>query len=157
MAEIGGKKLTTGEIVIIASGAVAFLFSFFNFYKVDFGGETEGTSAWGDGLFPIATFVAVFGLVMALQIVLTKFANMNLPAKIVDFTWPQVHLILGVFSALIMLGYLIIEKGGLDFGIGFWLMLLGSIGLVVGAVLLRNEQGAAAAAPGTGTAPPTPF
>lgn len=59
------------------------------------------------------------------------------------------HLALGGFSALIMIGYLILNDAK---GIGFWLMFLAAAGLVVGAVLLQRDG----ARPGTG-APPSPF
>lgn len=129
------------------------LFSFFAFFK--FGDNSY--SAWsGDvpGLFPISLYPVLFGVAMAAQIALTRFANVKLPDHVLGFTWKQIHLILGAFAALLMLGYLITEKGSADFGFGFFIMLLGSIALVVGAVMYRNEGDTA---PSAGTTPPTPF
>ncbi len=150
------SKPTTAQIVIMASGAVCLLFSFFNFYKVDFGGQTEGTSAWGSGLFPLATYVAIIGLVMAGVVALTVFAGVSLPAEILGFTWKQIHLALAFFAALLMLGFLIVDKGSLDLGIGYFFMLLGAAGLLAGAIMLQREP-EPAAGPGPGTTPPTPF
>lgn len=51
----------------MASGGVALLGSFLPFVDVD--GQFGGTvTAWGDGLFPIAAYVAIFGLLQALAV-----------------------------------------------------------------------------------------
>jgi hypothetical protein len=92
---------------------------------------------------------------MGVQIALAKFANVNFPDRILGFSWPQIHLALGIFAVLLGIGYLLTDVGGLDKGIGLWLALLASIGLVVGAVLLNNEEGDRSTS--AGTAPPSPF
>lgn len=137
----------------MASAAVMLLGSFLDFFKVDFGGGSNGESAWGSGLFPIAIYPLLFALVMAAHIAAVTFADARLPEYPLGFTWKQLHLALGAFAALIMLGYLVLDKGGFDFGAGFFLMLLSAIGLVVGAVLLQKES----PAPAAGSTPPTPF
>ena len=136
---------STPEIVIMASGGVALLGSFLPF--IDAG--PFDASAWSDGLLPIATYVALFGVIQALAVALPRFARTKLPRDVAGFTLPQVHLVLGFFSALIMVGYLILNDAK---GIGFWLMFLAAAGLLVGAVLLQRDG----ARPGTGTAPPSP-
>ena len=59
-----------------------------------------------------------------------------------------------------MLGFLILDTGGLDNGIGFWLMFLGAIALVVGSVMetIGFDPQAAKAGGGAapGAAPPSP-
>ena len=85
---------TPGEIVIMAAGVVALIFSFFDFY----GADGFGKSVWGSGFFPIATLMVIFVIVMAVQIALTKFANVNLPPRPLGFTWEQIHLVLGFFA-----------------------------------------------------------
>ena len=124
------KQPTPGEIVIMAAGAVMLIFSFF-----DFAGKT---SAWGSGLFPVATLIVIYGIVMAAQVAVTTFAKVDLPDRVAGFTWEQVHLVLGVFALLMSLGWLI--SGVPSKGIGLWFLLLGSIGLVVGAVMLQRER-----------------
>ncbi len=124
------KQPTTGEIVIMAGGAVMLIASFFNFvFK---------KNAWGSHLFPIATLIVLYGVIMGAQIALTKFANVTLPDHIAGFTWEQLHLALSVFALLMSLGWLI--SGAPDKGIGLWLTLLASIALVVGAVMLQRER-----------------
>jgi hypothetical protein len=121
---------TPGEITIMAAGVVMIVFSFLHF--------AGDRSAWGSGLFPIATLLPLFGLVMGLQIALTKFASLNLPQTVIGFTWEQVHLALGAMAALMALGWLVTDYG--DKQIGMWFEILGGFALVVGAVLLQRER-----------------
>ena len=131
------KKLTTAEIVIVVAGAAALIGSFLAWYDVS--GFTA--NAWDEGLFPTYTWVAIAGVLMALAIVLPKFANVDLPSAVLGFTWLQIHLILGFIATLLVVSYLI--GPGEEFGIGFWLSLLAGIALLVGAVMLQREPAAA--------------
>jgi hypothetical protein len=121
---------TPGEIVIMAAGAVMLIASF-----LDFSGDT---SAWGSGAFPVATLIVIYGIIMATQVALARFANANLSDRVAGFTWEQVHLLLAVFAFLMALGWLI--SGISDKGVGLWLLFLGSIALVAGAVMLQRER-----------------
>jgi len=121
---------TPAEITIMAAGAVMLVFSFLNF--------AGDTSAWGSHLFPIATLLPLYGLVMGLQIALTKFAGVKLPESVLGFTWEQVHLALGLMAGLMALGWLLTDYG--DKQIGMWFEILGGIALVVGAVMLQRER-----------------
>jgi hypothetical protein len=127
---VNDKQATPGEWTIMGAGAVMLIASFLNF--------ASKTSAWGSGLFPIATLIVVYGVLMALQIVLTKFANVQMPDRLAGFTWEQLHLAFGVFALLMSLGWLI--SGIPSKSIGFWLLLLGSVALVVGALMLQRER-----------------
>ncbi len=147
-----GKKLTPAEIVIVASGTVAVLFSFFPFYSV--GGH--GPSAWSTGLFPVATLVPLFGLVMVAHILATRLGGARLPARLLDFTWEQIHVVLGVMAALLMVCYLIVNKGGASYGFGFFLLFLAAFGLAVGAFLLQRERAAVDSATGSSDLGATP-
>ncbi len=128
------KSPTPGEITIMAAGAVMLIFSFLNFA----GSGKFGVSAWGSGLFPIATLLPLYGLIMGLQIALTKFASVKLPDSVLGFTWEQIHLALGAMAALMAIGWLATNTG--DKQIGQWFEILGGIALVVGAVLLQRER-----------------
>ena len=136
MAEPVKGKLTTGEIVIVAGGAVALLASFLPWYR----GVGRSFSAWSSGLFPLATLVPLLGTVMLVQVLVDKLSGARMPRRLGDFTWEQVHLVAAVFAAVIVFCYLIVERGGLDLGFGFYLELLAAAALVVGAVLLRKER-----------------
>jgi hypothetical protein len=125
---------TPAEIVIMAAGAVMLIFSFLHF-----GGSSKfGRSAWQSPFFPIATLLPVYGLVMALQIALTKYAGLKLPAAVIGFSWEQVHLALGVMAGLMAIGWLFTDLG--DKQVGEWFEILGGIALVVGAVMLQRER-----------------
>ena len=100
-----------------------------------FGGDT---STWGKYLFPIATLLPLYGVVMALEIGLTKFANVSLPSTLVGFTWEQVHLVLGLMAGLMAVGWLLTDIG--DKQIGAWIEILGGIALAVGAVMMQRER-----------------
>lgn len=129
-----GKSPTPAEITIMAAGAVMLIFSFLHFA----GSGSVGRSTWQSPFFPIATLLPLYGLVMALQIALTKFAGVKLPDSLVGFTWEQVHLALGLMAGLMAIGWLATDYG--DKQIGEWFEILGGIALVVGAVMLQRER-----------------
>jgi hypothetical protein len=121
---------TPAEIVIMVAGALMIVFSFLHF--------AGNTSAWGTGLFPIATLLPVYGLVMALQIALTKFGSVNLPGSVLGFTWDQLLLAVGAMAGLMAIGWLLTDYGNKQ--IGAWIEILGGIALAVGAVMLQRER-----------------
>jgi hypothetical protein len=147
---VNQTKLSPANIVILAAGAVMLIASFLGFYKysapiehiagITIGGSTS-YSAWSRGGFLIATLPALIGILMATQVALVAFANTNLPDKVLGLSWDQIHLVLGFQAALMMIAFLIRSKGGLDFGIGFWLMLLSGVALLVGAIMRVTGAG----------------
>lgn len=149
------NKPTTAEIIILVAGAAALLFSFFDW--LDFGRFGGGANAWDEGFLPTYTLVGIFGAGMAVFIALEIFANVKLPENVLGFSMPQVHLVLADYTALLTLSFLIVEKSGADMGIGFFISLIASIGLVVGAFMLGKERPngvRVAPAAGGGAAPP---
>jgi hypothetical protein len=127
---VDGKQPTASELIIMIAGAVMLVASF-----LDFAGKT---SAWGRYLFPIATLLPLYGVIMAAQIALTKFTSVKLPGQVVGFTWEQVHLVLGIFAGLMAVAWVITDLG--DKQIGEWLLVLGGIALAVGAVMMQRER-----------------
>ncbi len=128
------QQPTPAEIVIMAAGGVMLLFSFLHFA----GAGSSGRSTWQSPLFPIATLLPLYGLVMGLQIALTRFASVKLPESVLDFTWEQIHLALGLMAGLMAFGWLLTDYGNKQ--IGEWFEILGGIALVVGAVMLQHER-----------------
>jgi hypothetical protein len=149
------RQVKPSDIVLMVSGAAALIFSFLPWFDgSDLGGPEY--SAWSTDLtFPLATYIPLIGIILGAQVALTKFANVNLPERFLNFTWAQVHFVLALFAVLLALGWLIVDPG-IDKGIGLWLSILAAIGLMVGAVL-EHVEGEQAVAPGAGTVPPTPF
>jgi hypothetical protein len=145
------SKLSPANLVILIAGAVILIASFLAFYKLDvpsgLGIGDQTYNAWSgspSALLGNATLPAIFGVIMALQVALTAFANVNLPDRVLGFTWNQIHLALGFQATIMMLAFLVRDNGLLDFGIGFFLMLLAAVALLVGAVM-RTREGAATA------------
>ena len=134
-------KLSPADIVILAAGAVMLVGSFLNFYTYAGLSANAWSGASGFGVFGIATVAVLCGVVMAVQIAFTAFANANLPDKVLGLSWDQIHLALGFQAALMMIAFLIRSKGSLSFGIGFWLMLLAGIALLVGAIMRVRDAG----------------
>ena len=144
---MNNAKLSPANIVILVAGAVMLVASFLGFYKFNLPAALGGSrtfSAWSDGQFLIATLPALLGVVMAAQIALVAFGNLELPDRVLGLTWDQIHLALGFQAALMMIAWIFANKFGLDIGIGFWLMLLAGIALAVGAVLRQQEAPATA-------------
>ena len=127
------RKLTPGEIAIIAGGAVGLISSFLAW--VDVAGFTA--NAWDEGLFPTYTWPALFGLVMAVITLLAVFGNVSLPDRPLGFTWGQLLLIMGAVSVLLTFSFLI---AGEEQGIGFYLAFLAAIATLVGAVMVWREE-----------------
>ena len=155
----------TSQIVLMASGAVTFVFSFLAFYKLDFGfgGGSKSYNAWsGDaGTLFMATWPALFGLIIGGLVAATVFGSVSLPDRILTFSWKQIYFVLAFTGFIIMLGYLLGGGAGdgIDKGFGFYLMLLGSIGLLAGSVmeLLEGDTAATSAGPGNSGGAPNPF
>jgi hypothetical protein len=81
---------------------------------------------------------------MALQVGLVAFGHIDMPNRLLGLTWDQVHLVLSLQAALLMLSFLARTRPSATFdtiriettlGIGFWLMLVAAIGLVAGAFM----------------------
>jgi hypothetical protein len=126
----GKAQPTTSELIIMIAGAVMLVASFLHF--------AGDLSTWGRFWFPIATLLPLYGVVMAAQIALTKFGGVNLPDRVVGFTWEQVHLVLGLMAGLMAMAWLVTDTT--DKQIGQWLEVLGGIALAVGAVMMQRER-----------------
>jgi hypothetical protein len=125
------RKLGTAELIIVIAGAVTLIGSFLPW--AEYAGFSQ--NAWGDS-FPLLTWVGIFGTLMAAEILLKTFATVKLPEQIAGFGWKDLHVILGFFTVLIAVSWLIV---GDNRGIGYWLSLFGSIGLLVGAWMQRSQ------------------
>jgi hypothetical protein len=126
---VDNKQPTPGEWAMIAGGAVTLIGSF-----LDFAGDS---SAWGEGAFPIVTLIVLYSAAVAVLVALTRFASVALPERVLGFTWPQLYLALGFFASLMALGWLVAAD---DVGAGLFIMLIGSVAVLVGAVLAERER-----------------
>jgi hypothetical protein len=146
-----------GQIVLMASGAVMLIFSFFNFVEVSAFGSSKGYSAWsGDAFFPLSFWPVLFGVVIAVLVALSVFASVSLPDQVLTFSWKQIYFLLAFAAFFILFGFLLLDLGGLfDKAIGFWFMLLASIGLLVGSVMELQDKSTTTGR--TRQGPATPF
>ena len=150
------------QIAMMAGGAVALIFSFFSFVSFDGGrfGDNVTYGAWSTdaNLFPLATWPAIFGLIVAGTTAAVIFADMKLPEPILSFNWKQINFILSFAALVIMVGFLFANENK---GFGFWLMFLGVIAYAAGSVmeLLGIEVGGSSSGPGQQASggPTTPF
>ena len=146
------------DIITLVAGGVMLIFSFLAWYT----GGGDSISAWSAGLLPLATFVPLMGVISAVVVGISNFANVDMPDEIFGFSMNQILFVLADVAALIALGYLIIDKdfgtgfGGISLGIGFWFNLLGAIALIVAAVMRMQDDGVMGSSPG-GMAPPQQF
>lgn len=111
----------------------------------------DGASAWNTDLnAPLSLWPVLIGVVVALLVVADAFTNVD-PPEVAGFSAPQLAAALAFSGASIMLGFLVMgTEQGQEFGIGFWFLLLGSVALLVGAVmeLLQGPAGSVRPVPG---------
>jgi hypothetical protein len=136
------KNPTPGEIVVMAGAGVALLFSFFPFYKVEFVDGTDNTSAWGAGLFPVATLIPIFAVIAGVLVALVCFANVQYPpGGFLGFGYSSLILALTFFAAVVAVAFLIVDRSvATSFGFGYWFVLTGAVATLVGAILMMNES-----------------
>jgi hypothetical protein len=132
------SKLTRGEFTLLAAGVALIVGSFAPFFSA----PGFSVNAWdsGFGLSPISLYPAFAGAASAGVIAMRRFANAQLAVRLGSYTWEQVHVLLGLFALLITVGYFFTDHGGVDFGLGFWLLFGGSIALFAGALMLSRER-----------------
>jgi hypothetical protein len=126
----GNKSPTPAELTILIAGGVMLLASFLDF--------VGNTSAWGKYVFPVATLLPIYGVIMALEVALTSIAGVKLPGRVAGFTWEQIHLVLGLMAGLMAVAWLVTDTGKKP--IGQWLEIAGGIALAVGAIRMQRER-----------------
>lgn len=132
------NKLSQGERIILISGVLLLVFSFFPWFGLDLLAIEVKRTAWDNVLSLLAVLV---GIVMVLQVVLANFTTVKLPAPPVP--WGRVHLGLGVLVLVLVLLQVLLgdEIGGVDLDrkIGAILGLLAALGLAAGGFLRSKE------------------
>jgi len=126
----GNKSPTTGELTILVAGGVMLAASFFDFYP--------GASAWAKYVFPVATLLPIYGVIMALEVGLSALARVKLPRRVAGFTWEQIHLVLGLMAGLMAVAWFVTDTGKKP--LGQWLEIAGGVALAVGALNLQRER-----------------
>lgn len=144
-----------GRYVVFVSAAVLLVASLLTLYEIDleneeadqgaalFGGFIETSwKAWSDAwsIFPLVPIVLVLAVVGAVWLAAEHADGMNVPVRVLGVSAAGVRVILGLLAVLTMAAYVLrtFVAGGdeaLGLGVGGWLLLAGSIGYLVGAIL----------------------
>ncbi len=131
------KHLSPANAVILVAGVVMLVASFLAFDTLG----KASDNAWSRGNFLIATIPMLLGLVMAGQVALTTFApNVHVPARLMGFTWNQIHVVLSLQATVMMLAFVVRDTGPFGKGIGLYLMFFGAVALLVGAIVRGRER-----------------
>lgn len=122
------RQITVANLLMGVGGLVTFLFSFFRFISRD----GLRANAWdGDALAFASAVPAVLGLAMAVWVTL-ELLGVKLPTSVLTYTPAQLKGTWGIAAAGLMVSWFSAID---DKGFGFWMMLLGSLAMGVGAVL----------------------
>lgn len=116
-----------------------FLASFMPFYVAGDEFDSVSVNAWGKGLFPLASFVALFGVVLAILSAVRAFGNVKVPERILTLDVKQQGFVLAFACVTIMLGYLVADTP--DKGVGFWLSIMATFALIVGSIMDLADSG----------------
>lgn len=132
------RRPTFGQTVVMVTGVLLFIWGFLPWYS-DAGGSAN---AWSTvtipGLLLTATWVPLLSLAIAVFVAIKAFAN-GFPDRIFGFSWAQLSLVVGVFDALISLGFLVANRrlgnlGSLDIGVGLILSFITSLVMITGGI-----------------------
>jgi len=152
------KKPTLGQALVIGGGGLTFIFGFLDWVS----GSGYSQNAWGTGFFLWATWVPLLSIAIAILVAIKAFGS-GLPEKVLDFTWEQLTMVVGLYGVLITLGYVLADHGPLDLGIGAILSLFTTVAVLVGGVfdqrgmftdVFNKPPAAAPPGPGPGGYPP---
>jgi hypothetical protein len=99
---------------------------------------TLGTTAWGEGAFPIVSLIPIYSGTVALLVVISRFGNRRFAPRVMGFTWPQLYLVLGTWASVMAACWIIAESDFGDVALGG--MLAGSLLVVVGALLSQRGR-----------------
>lgn len=143
------NKLTLGDRVIAISGIVLFVFSFFDWFTAEIGGETlDSGNAWD---FTLPMLAVLIGIAMVVIVALKAF-GVALPESV---PWGLVLLVMGVIVFAFILIKLIAGvdvAGPFDIDvkrkIGIFVGVIAGAGLAVGGYLnFQAGQGASSTPP----------
>ncbi|MFA5885804.1 MAG: hypothetical protein WDA60_18275 [Acidimicrobiia bacterium] len=130
------------------SGVLLLIFSFFNWYSVDFkiAGQTIASASengWGKPDAFLSILAIIFGVVMAGHVIVDKLAGVEMPERLGSIGWGVFYLAGGVLAFVFLL---IKFLGNTDYvQIWFYLAILCTLGLAVGGFLTAKERGDLAA------------
>ncbi|MCZ7535922.1 MAG: hypothetical protein M5T61_08380 [Acidimicrobiia bacterium] len=141
------KDLTLGEKIVAAAGALLLIDSFLPWYSVDIGSAfgvsySYTRSGWQSPGALWSMLAVLLGVAMAAQVIVSKLGLAELPEKLGNFSWGQVHMFGGIaVLALVVIKFI----GESDYvGFGMWIGFLCGAGLAFGGFTINKERSSAA-------------
>jgi hypothetical protein len=134
---------TPPQLLMMGGGAAAFVFSFMDWTKDDFMADS-GNNAWHSGFLSTPTLIPLLGLLISVIVAVRVFTAVEFPERIAGFSVNQVTLALAGFCAVQGVLLLMWDVPGVSQQAGFYLSLLGSLAMAVGAVLENRADDASA-------------
>jgi len=141
------KDLTLGEKIVAAAGVLLLIDSFLPWYSVDIGSAfgvsySYTRNGWQSPGSIWSLLAVLLGIAMAAQVIVSKLGLAELPEKLGNFSWGQLHMFAGIAAlALVVIKYL---NESSYVGFGMWLGFLCGAGLAFGGFTINKERAAAA-------------
>jgi hypothetical protein len=124
---------TPGKIMLIAGGAVLFIATFLDWISVrGFSVSGTETDAFGFQGF----WCLLIGAAVAVLVALQTFANINLPARVLGFSWNQIFIVFGVAAFLITFGLQFVDNAAIGITLGW----IASAVIVAGAFMEMQSE-----------------
>lgn len=141
------RKLTLGQVLVMAAGLLMFVWGFLPWYSDPAGGSYNAWStATIPGLLLTATWVPLLSLPIAVLVAVKAFGS-GLPDRVWGFSWAQLAVVAGLFDVLITFGFLVANRSlgsfaSLNLGEGLILSFITALVMLAGGILDHAGVGA---------------
>jgi len=144
---LASLRENASETGVMLAGALALVASFLPFYEGEAfdqvaGVRTLDANVWSRDslvLFPVATLIAILVIVAAVLLLLDRFADVE--ASVLILGPDQLLVWMGGFATLLAIVYLFQDKGDINLGVGYWLLLLAAAASLACSVLTAAKPG----------------
>lgn len=145
--------ISQADLIAGAGALITFIFSFLAFYEAP--GPGPSRNAWDTDTSAFASTIPALLALALVVVVALGFAKVTLPERVITFTWDQIKATWGISAAGIMIAFIATGPEGIDKGLGFWFMLIGSLIMAAGTIMKLLGKGTSAVAVGTPSSAPT--
>lgn len=145
-----GAGISQADLIAGAGALITFIFSFLAF----FGSGDDSVNAWDTAFKGFSGAIPAVLAIALLLVVGLGFAHVAFPERVITFTWDQIKATWGIAAAGIMVSFIAAGPDGLDKGIGFWFMLIGSLIMAAGTIMKLLGKGTSTVAVGTPSSAP---
>lgn len=137
------QQMALGEKIILIAAPLFFIDGFLPWFDYDVPGGPS-RSGWSGDMSFLSIIAILAAVAMAVQIGLTRFTNVKMPALPQGVTWARVHLGLAGYIAFAVVIRLIIgESAGpfdADMAFGLWIAVIIAAALVAGGFLMFQQE-----------------